>query len=215
MHAPARFYVFMLLLPGSSFALDFSAPELPWAVVDQPYSPPSLVTYGAARCPAGDVSFRVEGNLPPGLSMTALGQIAGTPGQIGVYQFLVRAADSCSAVTKPMTIVVTGAPILVVPATTLAFHHRRGGGPPTPQSLLVSSNWPDLPYFIERLDAPWLRAAARSGRTPKPGAAFESDRVEVSVEPGSLAPGTYEGRLRFWTREGSHAPVVAVRLVIE
>src|SRR5215467_2225836 len=53
-------------------ALDFGSAELPWAVVDQPYTPPPLRVYGTARCPAGDVTFAVSGQLPPGLSLTAL-----------------------------------------------------------------------------------------------------------------------------------------------
>src|SRR5581483_3552187 len=169
--------------------------------------PPALAAYGAARCPAGDVSFSVEGDLPPGLGMTGLGQITGVPAKIGVYTFLVRAADSCSAIIKPLRIFVTGAPILIVPAATLEFRVPRGGPAPEPQAVSVSSNWPDLPYYIEYSDVHWLRAVARSARTPKQGAAFESDRVEISVQLGSLAAGTYEGHLRFWTPQGSNSPI--------
>jgi hypothetical protein len=204
-----------LLLPGAGSALEFSSDTLPRAVVDQPYTPPALLVYGAARCPAGDVTFTLDGALPPGLQLTALGQITGVPGKTGIYNFRVRAADSCTATVKPLSIVVAGAPILIVRATTLEFHYRRGGAAPVSQSVLVASTWPDLPYYFDRPDVLWLHAVSRSGRTPRPGAAVEADRVEISVEPGALTPGRYEARLRFWTWQGANAPSVSVRLDVE
>jgi len=60
-----------------------------------------------------------------------------------------------------------------------------------------------------------MRAAARSGHTPKIDAAVESDRVEVSVDPGKLAPGRYEAILRFWTWHGANNPKVQVSLLVE
>jgi putative Ig domain-containing protein len=204
-----------LLLPGSGSALDFSSPELPWAIIDRPYTPPALNVYGAARCPAGDASFTAEGALPPGLGITALGQITGVPSKIGVYRFVVRAADACGATAKPVSVLVTGAPILVLRGDTLEFHYRRGGAIPAPQALLVNGTWPNRAYYIDWPDAVWLHAIPRAGRTPKLGAALESDRVEISVEPGSLAPGSYEAKLRFWTWQGANVPTARVRLVIE
>jgi hypothetical protein len=97
----------------------------------------------------------------------------------------------------------------------LEFHYRRGGAAPAIQPVLVDSTWPDLPYYIDRPDVPWLHAVSRTGRTPKHGAAVEADRVEIGVEPGTLAPGRYEARLRFWTWQGANAPTVSVRVDVE
>jgi hypothetical protein len=47
------------------------------------------------------------------------------------------------------------------------------------------------------------------------GGAIDADRVEVSVTPGSLAPGVYEAKLIFRTMQGANAPEVKVRLTIE
>src|SRR5215471_11266427 len=86
-----------LLLPGNGSAIDFSAPELPWAIVDHPYTTPALAIYGGARCPGGDARFTAEGLLPPGLAITALGQITGVPRRNGTYSFRVRVSDACGA----------------------------------------------------------------------------------------------------------------------
>jgi len=147
--------------------------------------------------------------------MTSLGQITGVPTRIGVYRFLVRAADACGVAVKPVGLVVMGAPILVLQAGALEFHYRRGDATPVSQSLLVNSTWPGLPYYFDRTDAPWLRAVPKAGRTPRPGAALESDRVDIDVEPGSLAPGKYQAQLRFWTWHGANAPVVTIHMVVE
>jgi hypothetical protein len=204
-----------LLLPGSGAGLDFNGEELPWAIVDQPYTSPSLVLEGAARCPVGDGSFTVQGALPPGLAMTGLGQFTGVPGTIGTYRISVRARDTCGGAVRPVTLVVTGAPILVVQTEALEFRCRRGGARPAPQSVLVSGTWPNTSYYIDRPEAPWLHAAPTSGRIPKTGAAVEADRVEISVEPGQLASGSYEAKLSFWTWRGVNVPTVRVRFVVE
>jgi Putative Ig domain len=145
----------------------------------------------------GDTSFTAENALPPGLAMTALGQITGVPGKTGTYRFLVRAADTCSAVVKPMSLVVTGAPMLVLRADSLEFRYRRGDAMPAPHAILVNGTWPGLAYYIDQ-SVPWLHAVPRAGRIPKPGDSVESDRVEISVEPSQLAPGVYETKLIFW-----------------
>lgn len=204
-----------LLVPGSGLALDFSAEELPWAIVDQPYTSPSLILEGAARCPAGDGSFTAQGALPPGLAITGLGQFTGVPSRIGTYQIPVRAVNTCGAAVRPVTLVVTGAPILVVQTEALEFRWRRGSARPAPQSVLVSGTWPNTSYYIDRPEAPWLYASPSSGRIPKTGAAVEADRVEISVEPGQLTTGTYESRLSFWTWRGVNVPTVRVRFVVE
>src|SRR5436305_245335 len=105
-----RALVPLLLLATGCLALDLSPAEMPWAIVDEPYTPAPLIAYGAARCPAGDASFSAQGPLPPGLSLSALGQITGVPLKIGVYRFAIRAADACSAASLLVTIVVMGAP---------------------------------------------------------------------------------------------------------
>ena len=35
-----------------ALAVDFKAVDVPWAVVDQPYTPAAQIAYGTARCPA-------------------------------------------------------------------------------------------------------------------------------------------------------------------
>src|SRR5205807_609949 len=110
------------------------------------------------------------------------------------YRFLVRVANTCGAALRPMTLVVAGAPILVLQAETLEFRYRRGGPVPAPQALLVNGTWPNRAYYIDQPDAPWLHAVPGSGRIPRLGAGVESDRVEVSGEPNQLAPAVMKQR---------------------
>ena len=39
--------------------------------------------------------------------------------------------------------------------------------------------------------------------------------VQISVDPGSLAPGSYEAKLRFWTWQGANVPTARVLLIVE
>jgi hypothetical protein len=202
-------------LPAFSQGLDFAPTELPWAVVDEAYSPPLLMIAGGKRCDPGDVSFTASGNVPEGLAITGMGQLEGVPRKAGTYHFQIRVANACSARVRDVMLIVTGAPILVVSVSILEFRYPRDGPAPEPQALLVRSTWPDLAYSIDSHDVAWLRATPTRGRVPRIGAAVDADRVKVTVERGSLVPGVYEAVLTFWTRQGANAPAVKVRLTIE
>jgi hypothetical protein len=199
---------------GSAQGIDFRPAELPWAIVDQPYNPRPLVILGGG-CPAGDARFTAQGELPEGLAITGAGQIEGVPQRTGIYRFAVRVADSCGATVKPVTLVVTGAPILVISTKALEFHYRRGGPLPEPQSMLVTGSWPNLAYRVDGQGTPWVRTAPKTGRIPRPGAAVEADAVEVHVSPEGLAPGAHEMLLTVSAWLAANAPTVRVRLVVE
>jgi hypothetical protein len=195
--------------------IDFNPAELPWAIVDEPYYPRPFAFRGEARCPAGDASFTAQGELPEGLAITGTGQIGGVPQRTGTYRFAVRVADSCGVTVKPMILVVTGAPILVVSTKLIEFHYRRGGPPPEPQSMLVTGSWPNMAYRVDGQGTAWVRAAPRTGRIPRPGAAVVGDVVEVHVVPEGLASGAHEMQLVVSTGLAVNAPTVSVRLVVE
>lgn len=211
------------LLPGLLFCalpligqgLDFTPTELPWAVVDEAYTPPPLVIKGSGSCYVGEATFTAAGELPEGISITGVGQFTGMPRKTGTYHFKLRLADPCSAKVREMTLFVTGAPILVLSMNALEFRYARGSQPPEPQAVLVRGTWPDLAYSIDTHDAAWLRATPARGRVPRIGAALEGDRVTVRIVPGTLAPGTYEAALTFWARQSANTPAVKVRLTVE
>jgi hypothetical protein len=188
--------------------------ELPWAAVDRSYNQ-VLTIRGGVLCADNDLRVRAEGALPEGLDLTSSGQFTGIPIRTGVYRFLVRAENVCDASVRPYTLVVTGAPLLLVGQEEIEFHYRRGGPPPPPQRIQVRSTWPGQEYGVEKAGVPWLRAVPRSGRTPRAGAAVECDLVEVVADPADMAAGEYQATLRLWTWQGANAPAVQVRLKVE
>ena len=97
----------------------------------------------------------------------------------------------------------------------IEFHYKRGGPAPAPQWIQVRSTWPGREYGIQKAGVAWLRAVARSGRTPREGTAVNCDLVELMVDAADLAIGVYQATLRLWTWQGANAPEVQVLLKVE
>lgn len=73
--------------------VNIATTSLPSGSLGAPYSQTLTATGGT-----GSYTWTVaSGTLPPGLSLSAAGQISGTPGAGGGYSFTVRATDSASA----------------------------------------------------------------------------------------------------------------------
>jgi hypothetical protein len=201
----------LMALPGP---FQIGPAELPWAAVDHPYTQ-SLAIHGGTLCSENDLRIRVEGSLPEGVDLTDNGVFTGIPVRTGAYPILVRARNTCGETARRYTLIVTGAPVLVVPQDKIEFSYHRGGQAPAPQLIQVRSTWPGREYGIEKAGVHWLRATPRTGHTPRPGSAVDCDLVEVAADPADLAPGIYQATLRLWTWQGANAPVVQVRLKVE
>jgi hypothetical protein len=183
--------------------------ELPWAIVGQPYQASFEIGLDG-RCIGGGVELSLaEGELPRGLALRGDG-LAGIPAATGTFPFSVRAANGCGSVVRPLELVVTGKPILRATPGEIVFECQEGGPPPEPQTVLVASSWPGLPYTVRASQAPWLAYEPAAGRTPEPGAGFAADAVALRVDPAKLAPGVYHTILRVWVWQGANAPSVAV-----
>ena len=203
-------FALLAALPGP---FQIGPAELPWAAVDRPYTQ-LLTVRGGVQCDNNDLHVRAEGRLPAGLELTSTGQFTGVPIQTGSYRIVVHAENTCGHSSRPLTLTVTGAPILAISKDAIDLHVRRGGAAPT-ALIQVRSTWPGLEYGIEKSPAPWLRAIPRFARTPRPGSALECDLVEIKAEPSDLASGVYQATLRFSTWQGANAPTVTVRLTVE
>jgi hypothetical protein len=201
----------MVVLPGPFQILPA---ELEWAAVDRAYTQ-ALEIRGGVNCAENDVRVRVDGMLPEGVDVTDSGRFTGVPRRTGIYPLLVRVRNTCGESMRRYNLVVTGAPVLVVPQEDIEFHYRKGGPSPGPQLVQVRSTWPGREYGIEKAGVPWLRAEAQSGRTPRNGAAVNCDLVEITADPGDLAAGVYQATLRLWTWQGANAPAIHVRLIVE
>ena len=206
--------LFGLSVPSRTHAADieFVTQELPWAVVDKPYSPPPLETRSSGACPLGGVGYAVvSGVLPPGIQFSRLGVISGTPRRTGSWEIAVRVSNGCTWTARHYVLVVTGAPVLSVTPAVLAVQGKVVEGRGV-QPLRVSATWPMLPYTVAS-SAEWLAATPERGFTPRQGSALDADFVQVRTNPGGLPPGRHTAKLTFSAWQA--APVVVeVQVVI-
>ncbi|MBS1831009.1 MAG: putative Ig domain-containing protein [Acidobacteria bacterium] len=195
------------------FFLEIATSTLPTAIVHKPYKQDPIIALGPSRCPQNNLHFRLAfGQLPPGLQLTSSGYLTGTPTQTGTYQFLVRAGNDCEYTTRPFTLKVEGAPIFVTFPDSLDFEYTPNGPIPTPQTVLVSSSWPDMPYSIDPIGATWLSADPLRGRTQLPDGPHSGDPVAISIDPAKLTPGTYRATLRISAWQATNSPTIPVTL---
>jgi hypothetical protein len=205
---------FLFLAAGGALSLaaplSFRTRELPWAAVGADYRV-TIQTQLDGRCPQSDVWLSVTaGLLPRGLELQG-DWLTGVPEELGTFRFRVRGANVCAAAEQDYVLQVTGRPILRVSPEKIVFDYRVCDAGPEPQSLLVSSTWPAVPYSISATEA-WLRGEPEKGVTPYIGSALAADRVIVRVITKDLAPGIHEASLVFVTYESATTTVIPVRV---
>lgn len=159
-------------------------------------------------------TFAATGNLPPGLGLSTQGLISGTPTTAGIYNFVVTATDSARATgSKPFQLPIgTAGQSLLLLNTNLTFTAPVGGDPTSPQTVLALSATASSVQFIALGDdgaggplPVWLFGKPIKGATPA--------RILLAADPGNLAAGVYNARVRVFS--GTEAPVdVAVRFVV-
>jgi len=95
--------------------LGITTPSLPAGAIAVPYSQ-TLTLVGAT----GPVAWSLSGTgpLPPGLNLSAQGQIAGTPTVLGAYPFQVNVTDTASKLTATRSFRISIASILTVTTTS-------------------------------------------------------------------------------------------------
>ncbi len=95
-------------------------------------------------------------------------------------------------------------PTIGVSPASLTFNYQSGGTVPAAQSFAVSSSGTAFSYTVST-SATWLAATPASGSTP--------GNVSVSVNPQSLAAGTYTGTVSITSSGASNSPkTVAITL---
>jgi hypothetical protein len=120
------------------------------------------------------------------------------PGSLaaGTYSATVTISSRYSTVRVPITLAVKSATAkLAVSPTSLAFSFQQGGTTPASQSLSVTSSSGTLSFTDSVSGGSWLSVSRTSGSTPS--------SIGVSVNPGSLAAGTYSGSVAVSSSAGS------------
>jgi hypothetical protein len=205
--------------------MEFVTPELPRAALGKGYEPAPLEVRVGGACPLGGIGYTVIGKLPPGLQFSRLGYFSGTASRAGSYDFVIRAANGCSATMKQFTIVVSAAPVLTITPAHLIFVAAEHDGSPE-QSLQVSATWPNLPYSITVAGGDWLTALPDLGRTPgvpsSPSPNTVStvvstpagDTVRVRVRCSNLNAGHYSATLTLSAWQAAPSAAVVVELTV-
>src|SRR2546425_5927881 len=109
----------------------------------------------------------------------------------GTYKGMVTiTAPAGSPQTVAVTLVVgatTPAPGLNASPKTLSFAYQSGGGMPAAQPIVVRSRGAQVGHTLASSGSVWLSATPTSGTTP--------GTVNISVNPASMAAGTYTGNV--------------------
>ncbi len=121
------------------------------------------------------------------------------PGSLaaGTYTASVTISSRAGSVQVPVTLTVTSSTAkLVVSPASLAFGYQQGGTVPSSQTLSVTSSTSTSIAFTDSASgASWLSVNRTSGSTPS--------SVGVSVNPGTLAAGTYNASVQVSSNSGS------------
>jgi uncharacterized protein (TIGR03437 family) len=152
--------------------------------------------------------WSLAGALPPGLSFTPDGIIAGIPAGSGTFSIALTVFDSAgNLVSAPfqMTILPPNPIDLILSAGSLAFRTVAGGTAPPVQSIGVNATGSSSANFGATVDVPWLVLTGNSGPTP--------GSITISADQSGLAVGFYQGRITL-TAPGATAKIVTASLTV-
>jgi hypothetical protein len=137
---------------------------------------------------------RTTGSTPSSIGVSV------NPGSLaaGTYNASVQVSSSAGSVTVPVTLTVTSTTTttLVLNPTSVGFSYQQGGTVPSSQTLSVTSSSSSTISFTDSTSgASWLSLSRTNGSTPS--------SIVVSVNPGSLAAGTYNASVQVSSSFGS------------
>lgn len=141
----------------------------------------------------GDASLSVTAN-PAGLA----------PGSYSGSVTITPASGAAQTVT--VTLTVTAAASLTATPNPLAFAFTSGNPPPADQTLSVTSGGAAIPFTAAASSNGWLAVTPTSGTTPA--------TLTVSVNPGSLGAGSYQGSISLSGENGTPQFNVNVTLTV-
>jgi uncharacterized protein (TIGR03437 family) len=188
----------------------------------------AFVTGGAAPLPVSlnigstGASLPFSGSLlgaPPWLSLTSSGtstpttiQLSANPAGLppGIYYSAVL-LSSGGAANNPLqigvTLIVTASPLLIAAPTAVAF----AAAPPfstLSQTVQISSSGAGLSYSLSTSPAtPWLSVS---------GGGTTTGTIQVTANPASLVPGTYNGTIQILAAGAGNSPlIIPVSLTVQ
>ncbi len=174
---------------------------------------PSAASFSAQATVPGGFNWLLVGPLggstsgsPATATLTAGVNPVGLP--VGLYNASIMVTVAgLPAITIPVTLNVGNVPTGNLVPGQLTFTFQTGGSPPAPQFVNIGSLGAQTTTFSATSTTTWLQASPATGSAP--------GYIAVSVvNPGSLAPGTYNGTVNV-TLAGSVAPIpLPVTLIV-
>lgn len=145
----------------------------------------------------------VEGNIPGTVTVT----VSPVGLASGVYQGKVTVSAPTvgnTSIDVPVTLVVSSGPLLVVTAPPLSFVYQPGGSAPESKTITVESSAQILPVTttIVTTDGNRWLSVSPDATTTTP------QNLIISVNPGTLAPGTYSGVVSIMSAAASNSPIL-------
>jgi uncharacterized protein (TIGR03437 family) len=179
-----------------------------------PSPSPRSLTIGVTAGPSVNWTASSSVTTPSGGSWLSIGSSAGTtpanltvsvsPGGLaaGTYSgsvTITAAGVGGSPVTIPVTLTVATDPVLQASPAAVNFQFQAGGTNPPPQMVVISNFGPSLALGVSVSSAPWLTATPASGASPT--------AILLSVDPGTLSPGTYNANVQVTGTGATNSPL--------
>jgi uncharacterized protein (TIGR03437 family) len=164
---------------------------LPAGTTNKSYSQTIVATGGGTP-----YTFTLS-NPPAGLSLSAIGVLSGTPTANGTFTLHVSVTDSTKAVvTKDFQLVIgSSGPILQVTPVSIGFTAPSAGDSPAAQFIDVIPVGTQPVTFTVTIDGGTNGSAKPAWLNVKPLSATAPARLVVSVDQGTMPPGSYTGRI--------------------
>lgn len=195
-----------------SFAHQLNGPAIPpqTLLITSSGGPVPVTVVGATVSGGNWLSVNVASGTTPLALVATINPTGLTAGSYsGAIQ--VTGTGAANTISIPVSLQVSSSPLLRVSVNTLTFFHQIGQAVPPARQIGVSSTGAALGFNASASTVSggsWLGVSPGAGTTP-------SD-VTVSVNPGSLSPGVYNGMVSVQTSDGGSAALtVPVRLVVD
>jgi uncharacterized protein (TIGR03437 family) len=99
----------------------------------------------------------------------------------------------------PVSLTVVTEPVLQASPAAVSFQFQAGGAAPAPKMVVISNFGPSLPLGVVVSGASWLTATPSSATSPA--------SILLTVNPGTLSPGTYNGSVQVSGTGASNSPL--------
>ena len=111
----------------------------------------------------------------------------------------------------PVNLTITSSPALNAHPSSIAFEHAIGTEPPLEREVTITSTGSTNVSFTTSVSAPWLRVTPASENTSS-GFAI----ISVSVQPGGLTVGTFNGSVTLTpqTPQGAQGVTIPITLTV-